>query len=759
MRLATLFVLGLGLAASATHVLAQARPPAPAGTAIEDLLPLANDPNDPIGLERDDKTLDRAGPAQPTAAAANSGNGADDARRFGPVPPLLAAHPGEVLTAIEAVRETAHRVSVELTAGLALVHTELVLESSAEKPAEAELRLAVPDDAALGALAVCQAKACRDGVVDSAASGELDAYDDALQARGPVPIDSALPLARAFLVHDERGAAIVVRAAPITKSRALTVRLGYVTSAAQHGGRVHVLLPARGSDPRIAPSQVTLHAAGLVDPTIARTPLTAQVTVDPSEPIEISARAAGDSSTLLRFACGAKQCLYGYASAAPQSARAVDLVLAIDVSPSMEGPARSRMLSGLAVILEALPAGSTVRALVFAGQASALIAKPQTPDAVSMSTFAPAGLEAELGSATRFEAAYSQIERWGWSKSARRKLVVIVGDGGLTIGSARPFAAAANDGVEVSALNLADRGAVKALVRGVMQTGGVVVDAGAEAQAAMRGGDAERLKERVSALFARSVAPNLALVPRLRAGDSWSLDTLVAGHRSAGGATRAKPELAALLAARFAKAQGAPLGFVAVDPRDLVHVRNDRPAGQDRVADKHSTCDRRGPALRHGGLSFDLAPVSLARERARCALPVPKAKAAGDDDSGKQVGAGMPGSPLLSMLRQRIIPVARGCFRRDRAGRADYQVRAVFEFHLAEREVVSAEITGKIADELRSCLLASVDTLLVPRFTGVVIVRYPLVTEREALPAQIELTPQAEGQVDAVIAAQKTASH
>jgi len=87
----------------------------------------------------------------------------------------------------------------------------------------------------------------------------------------------------------------------------------------------------------------------------------------------------------------------------------------------------------------------------------------------------------------------------------------------------------------------------------------------------------------------------------------------------------------------------------------------------------------------------------------------------------------------------------------DRAGRPDYQVRAVFAFELAEREVVSAEVTGTITDALRSCLLGAVDELAVPRFSGRVVVKYPLVTEKETLPAQIELTPQTAERLDSVI--------
>jgi hypothetical protein len=72
-------------------------------------------------------------------------------------------------------------------------------------------------------------------------------------------------------------------------------------------------------------------------------------------------------------------------------------------------------------------------------------------------------------------------------------------------------------------------------------------------------------------------------------------------------------------------------------------------------------------------------------------------------------------------------------------------------FTLAEREVISASVEGPLAEDLRRCLLDSVDSLAVPRFSGLVIVRYPLVTEREALPSQIELTAQTAESLDAVI--------
>jgi hypothetical protein len=210
---------------------------------------------------------------------------------------------------------------------------------------------------------------------------------------------------------------------------------------------------------------------------------------------------------------------------------------------------------------------------------------------------------------------------------------------------------------------------------------------------------------------------------------------------------RSLAQAAAAHAARMLPGHGA-VSLVAVDRADLA-MRADRPEGQDAPAQRGAICDRRGPAQRASGLSSDAAPVQLAQERARCAEPLPKTRPKTDEEP--ELGAGMPGSPLLSMLRQRIMPMARGCFRRDRAGRADYQVRAVFVFELAEREVIAASVQGKIADALRSCLLNAVDGLLVPRFTGKVLVRYPLVTEREPLPSQIELTAGTADQVDALI--------
>jgi hypothetical protein len=735
---------------------------------VEDILPLANDPNDPIGIEKD-PGFERAA-ALNTRSTVSAPSTAEDRARYGPTPPPFAAKSGEALTAVPSVRELTHRVNLELYAGLALIETELSFENTADKPAEVEYRLAVPDDAALAGLEACNPRGCRSGVLAPAAERGA-AYDDALRARGPRPLQQQLPLANAYKVRDARGPALIVRAAAIERDLPVSVRVRYATSAVVHGGVARLRIPARGMDPRAAPLELSLRASDLTAVRAGGQNLTAApLRSDPWQPIEISAsQTTGAARSVWQFPCGAQQCARAYASAPPRTAAAVDLILAIDASPSTEGVARSRLLPTISAILARAPQGSRVRALRFASKVEALIAERKDAAQVQLSAFAPVAFEAELGSATRFEAAWDLIRSWGPSKS--HALIVVVGDGGVTRGNGKPFDAARRAGFEVSVVNVADRACLPALAQGAQLTGGTVIDAGDEAAEAVRGGASDRLEERVAALFAPVAIPRLTLsglsggmrkLPALRAGESISIEGVSRSSwtLSAGANARASAPPARLLLALSVRGQernhtatggvlDAPLtALLAVDPRDLGRAGRDRP---ESGTSKGSSCDRRGPALRQGGLSSDAKPVALAAERTACAVPAKKPEKKSDSDGDDDIGTGMPSSPLLGMLRQRIIPVARGCFRKDRAGRTDYQVRAIFSFELAEREVVSAEVTGKITDALRQCLLSAIDGLSVPRFSGRVVVHYPLVTERETLPSQIELTSEAAEKVDSLL--------
>jgi len=110
----------------------------------------------------------------------------------------------------------------------------------------------------------------------------------------------------------------------------------------------------------------------------------------------------------------------------------------------------------------------------------------------------------------------------------------------------------------------------------------------------------------------------------------------------------------------------------------------------------------------------------------------------------------LPERSLLTMLRQRIVPAARQCFRNDRRGRPSYQRRAVFEFQLADREVVEATISGSIAPRLRQCLAQAMDTLDIPPFEGTVNVRYPVYTAARLPPPVLTLDTEVADAVDAV---------
>ena len=737
----------------------------------EDILLPASDLDDPIGIDAESRGLERdaaerARAAQPPSDAQVSA----ERSRFGPMPPALDARSGEALTAAASTRELTHRVHVSLEPGVATVRVEMEFETRAQKPSELRYRLAVPDGSALASLEVCNAAGCRPGLPEADRHGG-DAYEIALLSRRSAG-DRALPIARARDARDGRGTAIIVHAAPIIAGKPLRVRVSYASPLPLHGGVARIVLPARGMDPQAAPSEVVVSAARLLDVRAGgRTQGELAQSFEPWTEVPITARAKqGEPAHLFaaQFACGTARCARAELWAGPQTASPVDLVIALDLSPSTEGPARGRLLSTVAALLEVAPAGSRVRALAFAARAMPLITDPLDPSQVELAPFGRAVAEGELGSATRFEAVWQSVQPW-FGKRGRggvRPLVVLVGDGGLTEGESKPFAQARGAGIEVAAINLAERAASSALRAGVARAGGIVIDAGAEAELAARGRESAPLRERLAALFAPTLGratvrvdgSSIDLGP-LRTGESltWRGRTralaLQFGRRRLG-ASAAPRELSFALGAISARAGAKETGvvdlpaLVATDARDLELARRakwpERTAFVDR-SHKSTTCDRRGPAQSHSGISSDAQPVALAEERA--CKPAPVAKVGGNGRSA-EIGAGMPADPLLSMLRQRIMPLARGCFRRDRAGRATYQKRAVFVFALAEREVVDARVEGPIADTLRTCLLTAVDTLEVPRFSGVVKARYPLITESIPLPEQIDLRSETAAGLD-----------
>ncbi|MBW2464206.1 MAG: hypothetical protein JRH11_21335 [Deltaproteobacteria bacterium] len=761
---------------------------------------------DPIGVDSDTDLSDVPGPPAPPAPETD-----EEIARRGPHAPRASAQRGAVVTAISGIRETHHQVEVTLAGGLAHVTTLMTFRSRARYPAEVGYRLAVPAGAALTELEVCLAGRCRGGMRGESEGAGRRAYDDAVRARrgsntggtrstrgtndfrGPGG-DPPAPISYAEVVDDEGGRAIRILAAAIPARGSLTVNVRYLAAAPVVGGFARMTLPPRGSDPRAAPTTVVAHARDMVGLAVDEAPADGPLVRDAWYAIPIAARvptAAPPAARVERFACGGPRagtanrrpgpthCARAVVTAGPASGPPVDLIVAIDASPSTEGPARGRIAAAVAALLAGAPPRSRVWALAFGAEAAAIVDTPRAPGDVPLLPLARA-VTRELGAATRFEAAWGLAERWlDGRRGPRRAHLVVVGDGGITRGpaSAAAFAAARGRGVTVSLIDVADRAPWAPFREGVAHTGGQVIEAGAAAEGAGEGRGAARLEEQLSRLFAPVVARRVTLragsrridLGELRAGEQLAFAGPI-GRPGAlrivgvGAVTVTQPD-ASRAAGLAALTRGDRESLVAIDRADL---------GSGAQAGDATCIDGRGPAQRPSGVSSDAAPVALAEIRAcahsTLASGAPTAPTApGAETSGQDLvrrreeatsagsaatstlrGRGIPAETVLRMLRRRVQPVARRCFRRDRAGRLDYAVRAEFVIRLEDRELTEARVDGEITDGLRTCLSSAVHDLEIPRFRGAVIVRYPLYTERVPRPPTIELVPEVARQVDAV---------
>lgn len=520
-------------------------------------------------------------------------------------------------------------------------------------------------------------------------------------------------------IRDDRGVALEVDVQSLPSKEEAQVTLTYVAAAPQAGGAVRWALPARGSDPRAARAEVTVDAPHLLSPKVDGVAADdVPVPVDPWRPAEVTAlRPTADPprATLWHFPCDGGHCARLHAVAGPRSARPRDVLLLVDASPSTIGPARNRMGVALTALLGIVPGGSRVRAVAFAGDAKPVLADPTPPDRVPLRPLVDA-TRAELGSSTRLEAAWSTVGSWVQDSrgAGRDPQVVLVGDGGLTWGAdaEATVAEAEHAGVAIHAVNVSDRPARPSLVDAVRRTGGLMVSAGDAAARAERGDTPAPLEERLRVLFAPDVVPEL----ELRKGrERTALGPLRAGEQRAWeGPVRARPVLkpGGLLRAR---PRPAPAELVPALARRVQRTEASRPV--------------------HDLTSSDPAP------------PIATLDAPPDHPLD---GKGIPKATVRTMLRQRLVPPARLCFRQDRRGRADHARRAEFVLRLAEREIMEARVEGDLPQELRRCLLAAVDALDVPYFEGVVIVRYPVYTQRAPEEPSVELEAPVRHQVDAV---------
>jgi hypothetical protein len=678
----------------------------------------------------------------------------------GPAPPDLPVREGEALTAPAGVREIEHTLDVTLDDGLATATETLRFQSTARTPAEVRYRLAVPRGAWLAGLEVCRADGCRTAEVRGDEGGA--AYDDAVRARPAEGSGALRPVGHAARVTDARGEAIVVRAAPVATGAELTVRVRWIAPAAMHGGVVRLVLPPRGQDPRASAARVSVRAPRMLGATVdGLSTDEAPVTVEAWFPAELAATVASGSAmtaSAWRARCGAELCARVRVAAGPRAGTPVELILLIDASPSTLGPARGRIEPAIAALLGAAPPGSRVRAVAFGSRAEPVLGESIEVSQAPLVPLAQAS-QTELGSATRLETAWQLIEPWlAADHGALAPLLVLVGDGGLSDGAETDAALAAivASRAAFTVVDVGERAPVARLVSAAQRSGGIVV------HAPPNDPEAAKLEERLSEIFAPVVAREFVVraghaiyrLPALRAGEerTWTATYASGGvHARAGllslAAHTPSEPLATALSLGLRENELRSLAAVALPPR----ARGEREAAR--------ACAPYGPPSHPSGVSTDDSPVALAEPRT-CRAPSAATAAAREPGelpttlaSNPLDGHGVPAETLLAMLRTRVVPAARACFRADRAGRADYSVRASIAFELADRELLSTSITGELAPALRSCLYAALERLEVPRFEGTVVVRYPVYTEAAPPPPTIELTSRTTRDLDDTIGA------
>jgi hypothetical protein len=709
---------------------------------------------DPIGIDAS-SDLDRIPVARP----------ADGGTR-GPQPSGPRPIEGEVLTAIPGVREDRHQVEIALDGGLADVSIEIAFVNRSRHRAEVQYRLALPPDAALGSLEVCVAGRCV-AADEAGAAAHADAgraYEGAVRGR-PTSGSNDAPIGLVRLVDDARGHFAELRAAPIpSRGGTLTARLRYLASAPVYGGVARFTLPARGTDPRVAPAEVRARSARLAHVRVDGAAGEIATEREPWSSATVTAEAQGrvPHASLVRFPCtsngGAGVCTRLHAVAGRSGPRTpADLFVLIDASASTEGPARGRIASAVAAVLAVAPSGSNVMVAAFGAHAEEIISEPMPAADVPIRPIVHAAAH-ELGASTRFEAAWTTIE--ARVRGVRRPMLIVVGDGGISDSPASraAFAAAAREGATLHVLNVADRPTWAAWRRGVDLAGGNVVEAGTEAEAASRGRETAPLEERVHTLFSPLVASRPRLVYRARqirlgqwrAGDEHTWEGPLEGTRArvAGAATTLSTTEADEATARALRARHRAATEQTLVTNGLLAPR----------ASDDASCDERGPASAALGVSSDESPVVPATRRT-CSSEIAGARlgpgargqgAQGRAERARLDGRGIPAETVLGMLRQRVVPEARECFRRDRQGRADYSVRATYQLELADREIISAAVEGEMEPRLRACLLGTLTRLDIPRFAGRVRVAYPVYTERESPPPTIDLRQDVANEVDRV---------
>ncbi len=435
-----------------------------------------------------------------------------------PAVPDPVARFGDVLTAVDGVFESAHRVRIRLDAGLAFIEETVELRNRTPRPAEVAYRLRVPADSVPWAFSVCVEASCRDAV---RATPQQLAHEAARPATAASIPATEAPTGRLSVVRwgADRALAMLVR--PV-RTRPVTLRVSYVSAAPMHAGRVRWRLPARGVDPRLANARVEVQSGALSE--IAPGAVLDQ---DPALPLALSATWTSTRRVVherARSTCGGRPCFRTWRAAAPGPVARRTTWILIDSSPSMEGVARSRVPAVLAALLSRLPDDTKVRAFAFAAESAEL--GTWTAGEAPLSLLGDAAL-GEHGAATLVSRV---LEPFHNLLGRERPRVIVLSDASLdpSAPEARALERARRAGADLTLVALADEVPNTPIADALRQKGELLHVTDLADRALLRD-ELEALGERLSA----ALTPRVSAGPRAgeaettehRSGTAWTSRT------------------------------------------------------------------------------------------------------------------------------------------------------------------------------------------------------------------------------------------
>ncbi|MCA9582417.1 MAG: VWA domain-containing protein, partial [Myxococcales bacterium] len=380
-------------------------------------------------------------------------------------------------------------------------------------------------------------------------------------------------------------------------------QIEYATPYDMVDGWAELTLPGRGEDGRIAPTDLSLRGTAFDEHEAEGAKAERQpARVDPWFDLSMRARLRTPLRFRKRFPCPKDgTCLYSYAAEPTRPARPLDITLLFDVSPSTDGASRTRMWATAVALLEAAPQGSRIRFIPFASEASEeRSATPVTE--VDLAEWRRRSL-LPLGGGTSLGPWFPRFAK-GLPVNTT---IVILGDGGLSL---EPAADLGLEGAtpprRIVVLSVRE-GVDPRWIRGAHRSGGTVLMLGRDSDNLAAGRDHGRVRRRLRAIF----TPRR---PTAFPGRSWS-------RREAG-------QDPAVWARTWHR--GLP-------PRQV-------PSGMGV-----------GHVTRLGASSkAPRTPMAQTLATLTATPPPPRPR---------HLGQGVPASTVLTMLRERIVPLARACFR------------------------------------------------------------------------------------------------